>query len=126
MAEKLFLAKAQDALRAAQLLLHHGQPNSVANRAYYAAFHAARAALIRFNISAASRRWPHDALQSAFSQLIRSKKLEPAHLKGHLPEMLAVRELADYGLEMVSSRVAKDAVRRAAELVAAVEKKISP
>jgi uncharacterized protein (UPF0332 family) len=125
MGEDLFLAKAQEALRAAQVLLHHRQSNSVANRAYYAGFHAARAALIRFNVSAAGKQWSHKALQSALSQLFRNKKIEPAHLKGYLTELLAIRELADYGQEMVSSRVAKDAVRQAAELVASVEKLIS-
>jgi len=39
--------------------------------------------------------------------------------------LLFIRELADYEQEMVSSRMAKEAVRKAAELVASVEKLIS-
>jgi len=42
------LAKAEQAAELARILLHHGDLEDATNRAYYAAFHAARAALTHF------------------------------------------------------------------------------
>jgi uncharacterized protein (UPF0332 family) len=124
MLDHSFQKKARESLRAAQLLLESGCVNSVANRSYYAAFHAARAAIIASGLSTSEKRWAHEALQGKFSELIRQKKAYPSHIKSYLMELIAVRELADYGLEMVSLRVAKECVRKATEFVTLIEKAI--
>ena len=116
-----FLVKARQAVTSAQLLLERKLLNCAANRAYYALFHAARAALIHRRQSSAERRWAHDALQAAFSKLLHADKRYPSHLKSYLITQLVVREMADYDSGMISSRSADLAVRRAAEFVSTVE-----
>ena len=67
-----FLEKAQEALKAAQALLGLDCFGSAANRAYYAAFHATRAALVAAELSSEDRKWSHEALQGKLGQLTRS------------------------------------------------------
>lgn len=121
MSAAIFLEKAQEALRVAQYALDQRCPNSAASRGYYAMFHAARAALIASHRSSVERRWSHSALQSEFARLVHSDKRWPGHLSSYLIKTLTPRELADYGSDMVSSRVAQIAVDRAAEFVKSAE-----
>jgi uncharacterized protein (UPF0332 family) len=109
----IFLLKAREAIKVAQLSLDHGCLNSAANRAYFATFHAARAALVAAGLSPTDRPWSHKAIQSAFAQLIHRKKVYSAHLKGVLAELRSARDLADYRPEGVSSRAARNAVQKA-------------
>lgn len=124
MEEPPFLAKAREAMRAAQLLLEDGCTTSATNRSYYAVFHAARAALVAAGESAADHRWSHEAIQGGFSRLIHRRKIYPAHLGTDLPWLRGVRDLADYGLELISSRMARDAVKRAGRFVELVAQEI--
>lgn len=119
-----FLDKAQTSLAAAELLLEKKDLDGATNRAYYAAFHAARAALIATGRSSLSLKWSHAGVQREFATLIQQRKNLPSSMKKALCSLLSYRELADYSAEMVSSRVAKEAVRLARELVAGVEKEI--
>lgn len=120
-----FLEKAQESLRAARLLLENGCLNSTANRAYYAAFHAARASLIAAGESSAEQAWSHDALQAEFAnRLINRRKVYPATLKDSLRRRIQWREVADYRKAMVSLRTAKDVVRIAEEFVSQVERRL--
>lgn len=58
--------------------------------------------------------------------LIQRRKLYPSNLRRYLTELRATRHFADYHSEMVSLRMAKDALRMAEEFVSAVEKRIAP
>ncbi len=125
MLEPPFLAKAREALRAAQLLRDDGCSSSATNRSYYAVFHAARSALVAAGESAPDQRWSHEAIQGGFSRLIHRRKIYPAHLGTDLPWLRGVRDLADYGLELVSSKTARDAVNRASRFVELVAQEIA-
>lgn len=125
MQEPPFLAKTREALRAAELLRDTACTNSASNRAYYAVFHAARAALIAAGESASDQRWSHEAIQGGFARLIHRRKIYPAHLGTDLPWLRGVRDLADYGLELVSSKTARDAVKRAGRFVELVTQEIT-
>ena len=125
MSASTFLEKAREALKVAEYALDHHFPNSAASRGYYAMFHAARAALIAASRSSVERRWSHSALQSEFARLVHSDKRWPSRLSSYLIKTLPPRELADYGSDMVSSRVAQTAVDRATEFVQAAEGIIS-
>ena len=121
-----FLDKAQESLGAAQLLLQHGCANSAANRSYYAVFHAARAALIAARLVTAQQKWGHDAIQGQFQKLTRQKKIYPAYMNHDLSRLRAVREVADYHPDMVSSRTARDVVKTAAVFVTHVLRETQP
>lgn len=60
------LAKAREALQGAESELANRRYNNAANRAYYACFHAAIAALIDADIRS-SERWEHDFVQARFA-----------------------------------------------------------
>lgn len=117
-----FLDKAHEAITAAELLLNAKCFSSAANRAYYAAFHAARAALVAAGVAATDHRWSHEGIQGAFSQLVRRRKIYSAQRLADLALLQSVRGVADYRVEMVSSRVAHDVVKMARMFVGAVEK----
>ena len=120
MGQTPFLEKAQEAIAAAQLLIEASCLQSAANRAYYAVFHAARAALIAAHLSSPERVWSHLLIQGGFSQLVHRQKIYPAHLLSDIAWLRTVRELADYQQDMVSSRMAREAVKRAAVFVKTV------
>lgn len=121
----IYLDKAQESLRAAELLLDRGCHNSAVNRAYYAIFHAARAALVAAKVSGPDDAWSHEAVQSHFPLLSRKQKLYPAHLGADLAWVRSMRDIADYKSTMVSLRMATKAKKRAALFVSLVTKEIS-
>jgi uncharacterized protein (UPF0332 family) len=118
-----FLEKAEENLAAATSELRAGRYNASANRAYYAAFHAAICALARVGIRPPGREgyWGHDFVQAQFSgQLINRRKLYPASLRSVLPETSRIREIADYYAQNIDELRARRAVRKAHDLVTAV------
>lgn len=68
--------------------------NASANRSYYAAFHAALAALLHFGYKPDI---DHKPVQASFNGfLIHQRKIFPANMKSDLVQMLDVRGEADY------------------------------
>jgi len=116
-----YLAKARESLASARADVKARRYNSAANRAYYAAFQAAVAALINAGIRPANDDWGHRFVMSQFSgKLIRRRKLLPAALRSTLGELFDRRVTADYRAENVSSGDARGAVKRAGRLVDSV------
>lgn len=122
MSATTFLEKAEETLKAAQMVIEHGFTNSAANRCYYAAFHAARSALIKAGVGSAEKRWSHEGIQGDLSLLTRRKKIYPAHLLADLSSLRDLRDVADYKPQMVSLKAARGAVRTATDFVAIVRK----
>ena len=117
------LDRAHESLRAAELCLGERLVNSAASRAYYAMFQASQVALRAVHVGRTE--WTHSALQAAFvTELIRRRKVYPAAFAEYFSSGLHSRQLADYSAGGVSRRVAQRLVRRAATLLAAVEKEV--
>ncbi|MCP4661272.1 MAG: HEPN domain-containing protein [bacterium] len=90
-----FTAKASENLRAAELLFESQLYNACSNRAYYAALHAAVAALAKDGIH--FDRVDHSAVQARFSgELIRRRKVYPGRFRSYLMRLQVVRDNADY------------------------------
>ena len=120
-----YLRKARESLASAKADARARRYNSAANRAYYAAFQAAVAALIFYRVRSADTEWQHRFVAEEFSgKLIRRRKEFGSSLRSVLPELFEVRIKADYGSNDVSKRDATLSVSRANEVVAAVAKKI--
>ncbi len=118
-----FLAKARENLKAAEVLFENHLYNASANRAYYAAFHAAIAALADVGIT--MDQISHEAVQSNFVvELTQRRKIYPSHLRSYLVDLQSVRDDADYKLKAVSQKVAFRQFRKAKELVERVEQEI--
>ncbi len=121
--KKEFLAKARQNLRAAELLSENGLYDASANRSYYAALHAAVAALSSAGIR--TERISHETTQSNFSaELIRKRKIYPGHLRSYLSDLQRVRDHADYKLKSVSKKVAMRQVNKAKEFVTKVAEEV--
>ncbi|MCP4549156.1 MAG: HEPN domain-containing protein [bacterium] len=122
--ETTFFAKASENIQAAEMLFESHMYNASANRAYYAAFHSAVAALAHAGIQLG--RLKHDAVQARFNgELIRRRKIYSGRFKSYLPDLQAVRDDADYKLNPVSQKVAKRQLDKAREYVQALKTEMS-
>jgi uncharacterized protein (UPF0332 family) len=92
------LARATDDLATARDNVAHGHWRGAVNRAYYAVFHAASAALLQFDIERAR----HAGVQAAFSTfLVRPGLIEPEF--GQIYSRIRqAREMQDYDVTAVA------------------------
>ncbi|MGE0085732.1 MAG: HEPN domain-containing protein [Desulfococcaceae bacterium] len=121
--QNIFPDRAKENLKMAQPSFAHECYNACPNRACYAAFQAAVAALSDKGIS--KGKFEHKWVQAEFSEkLIRRQKVYPGRLKSHLMEMQFLRNTADYESEPVSRKDAPDQLRKAAELVGFIRKEM--
>lgn len=117
-----YLTKARESLTSAEADLAAGRYNSVANRAYYAAFQATVAALVQMGVHARGNDWSHRFVMDRFSvTLVKRRKLLPSRYKGVLDDLFDVRVNADYATVNVSRRLARLGAKTAREIVDAVE-----
>ena len=119
------MAKARQNLEAADAELQAGRNDVSASRSYYAAFHAAIAALLGAGIRPMGRgspRWKHDFVRSRFEGLLvhRQHRYGP-EFRQALSELSGLRLHADYDPTSVRTRDAARALRLPRALVGAVE-----
>lgn len=108
--------------------LDHRHYNNTANRAYYAAFQAAVAAMLEAGIAPHRERdgkIVHKHVHSAFAGvLIGGRKLYDATLRTILSESIGIRVRADYEATAVSERQARRVFQDAQKLTEAVEQRL--
>lgn len=127
MRQEEYLAKAHRAVASAQLLLADGDTEGACNRAYYAMFDAAHAALLWSDatINPATTK-THSGLIAAFGQYL----VKPGYLSSDLGKSLnqveRIRLLADYTGEEVSQDRAKWVIDQAIAFVETVRRACSP
>lgn len=124
---EIYLRKSEDSLAGAVSEFANGRYDNCANRAYYACFQAAIAALLREGIGAPSQAelWGHDYVQARFTgDLINRRKRYPATFRETLIRGLLLRQTADYKTQRVSDVRASRGLARAREfatMIAATE-----
>ena len=90
--------KSQEDLQSAQVLLEHGLFRAAVNRAYYAVFHLASAALL----TVGEERSKHSGVQSAFGQfMVKAGHIEAEHYD-ILKFARKLREESDYRDDLVT------------------------
>lgn len=117
------LAKARESLAGAASEYDQRRYNNAANRAYYACFQAAVAALDAAGISPPGGKaaWGHSFVQARFvGEFINRRKQYPAELRDTLTLLFSIRQQADYQRANVSQRQATRLLARAATFVDAV------
>lgn len=120
---EVFLVKAQECLAGAASELAAGRYNNVANRAYYACYQAAVAALAEAGVRPPGSRdeWGHDFVQAQFAGvLIRRRKLYPAELKDTLSRAFFLRQQGDYQIFHISQTQAARILSRTRAFVEVV------
>ncbi len=122
-----YLSKARRALASAKLLLDDGDVNGACNRAYYAMYDAAHAAIVisTENVNPAEIK-THSGLISAFGLHLVKTKCLPAVLGRSLNQVERIRLLADYTGEEMPVDKAKWAVNEALTFIEAIEWKMRP
>jgi uncharacterized protein (UPF0332 family) len=121
-----YMRKAAQALVSAHQLLAGGDADGACNRAYYAMFDAAQAALLAANVGAATNATKtHRGLIAAFGQHLVLGGHVAAELGSSLNKVERLRLLADYTGDPVSDEDSAWAVGQADIFVAAVRSKFS-
>lgn len=117
-----YIHKAETALSGARLLLNAGNADDACNRAYYAMFDAAHAALLALGAEAAgSPIKTHNGLVAKFGQhLVRGNYLAADHGEA-LNAVQRFRKIAGYSGESIRIEDAAWALERADALVVAVK-----
>lgn len=118
----MMLARALECLAGAESELANSRYNNRANRAYYACFQAAIAALAREGIQPAGEQWSHEAVPSSFDGiLVNRRKLYPPDLRGVLDRNRVVRLRAGYLSQPVTEVEASRALRRTRGFVTTIQ-----
>lgn len=122
-----YMQKASRALASARLLLADGDLEGACNRAYYAMFDAAHAALLASGAdSNPGETRTHRGLIAAFGKhLVHSGRI-PAELGKSLNQVERVRLLADYTGEEIDHEAAQWTVERAASFLDAIQQHLRP
>ncbi len=121
------MQKASRALASARLLLADGDLEGACNRAYYAMFDAAHAALLASgagNNPGETR--THRGLIAAFGKYLVQSGQMPAESGKSLNQVERIRLLADYTGEDIDREAAQWAVERAAGFIDAVQRHLTP
>ncbi len=118
----IYLAKAEESLAGAESEFGNRRYNNTANRAYYACFQAAIAAILREGLSARAGQWGHDYVPAQFNgELISRRHRYSTDLRGVLERNYILRQSADYDGEHVSQTQADRALGRTRLFVEAVQ-----
>lgn len=118
-----FFAKAAQELATAELAFQSGDFNSTANRAYFAAFHAAIAVLALDGMTNTTNehKWVHTTFST---HCVHRRKLFPAAFASILPDMMILRHKADYSTEIIAKSKAELQLREARKFVTTLQEKV--
>jgi uncharacterized protein (UPF0332 family) len=122
-----WLAKAEQCLRGAESEFANQRYDNAANRAYYACFHAAIAALTDLGmLTLAGGKVPsHAFVQATFArELIHRRKIVPSELASTLLDLLFLRQQADYNSVPLNDVRVKRALDKAKMFVGVVRRRI--
>jgi uncharacterized protein (UPF0332 family) len=121
------MAKAEKACSAARLLLEHGYLDDAINRAYYAMFDAARAALLAVDapVDVEQMRTHHGLIGSFGNYLVKNGPV-PKELGRLLAQTFSTRLMADYTGNSVEQKQAHQVVEHAETFIAAIRDQFMP
>lgn len=123
MNERELFKKAMVAIESAQLLINAGDHDGACNRAYYAMFDAARAALlVSKSLTDLSTIKTHSGLITSFSLLLVKTGHVSVELGKSLNKVEGLRLLADYKGEEIDLAQAQWALKEARVFVLALQK----
>jgi uncharacterized protein (UPF0332 family) len=121
LSQQSYLRKADAALSAARLLLRAQDGDGACNRAYYAMFDAAHAALFALGAEGSTKPIKtHNGVIAKFGQeVVLTGRLPAAHAED-FNKVQRLRKVADYSGDPVSLSEAEWAIEQAEALIAAV------
>ncbi len=118
----IYLLKAEESLSGAESEYANRRYQNCANRAYYACYQVAVAALLHASIRPLGSRWGHDTVQAQFvGELINRRKQYPSSLRDTFERLFLLRQTADYAADLVSEIQAARSLRRARDFVTTIQ-----
>jgi len=127
---QIYLTKAENSLKAAQLCFEAGLYDDAVSRAYYCVLRAAIALLVKFGHFPETKRthnWVRALLPREF---VKRKKLLPKELIANFTELQNERDIADYEPKLISKKSADRIMSKsekidhaAREIISRVQKK---
>jgi len=119
---QIYMRKADAALSTARLALNAGDGDSACNRAYYAMFDAAHAALFALGVEKIDAPFKtHNGLSSMFGlHLVQARYVAVEHGEA-LNAVQRLRQIADYSGDFVSLEDATRAMELAQAFIAAIK-----
>lgn len=115
MEAKVYLAKAENSLKAAQLCLENGLYDDAANRAYYCVLRAAIALLLKIRLKPNIKR-VHAWVQATFPrECVHRRKIISNRFVSYISDLQNDRNTADYRPLLLSKKTVKRAVIKADE-----------
>lgn len=123
-----YLAKATATLKGAEVELANALYDNALNRAYYACYQAAVAALVaEGGTTDPENYWPHDMVQARFAALLIDELGRyPRSMRATLKAIFDERLKADYEPDLIDAETASEAVRRARAFVRVVVNRVGP
>lgn len=119
--QKQLLEKAQESLKAAQILLNNDLPDFATARAYYTMLYIAQAFLLKQGLTYSS----HAGVISAFGRYFAKTKRIPVEFHRYFIEAQQKRTEADYNLKPnISASDAQDIINKAQKLLDFAEKNL--
>jgi uncharacterized protein (UPF0332 family) len=119
-----YLSKAKENMKIAEIAFNEKCYNACVNRAYYAMFQAAVAALASVGITSPSNVIKHEWVQANFvREFIHRRKVYP-RFRNYLLDVQETRNIADYESDSVSPKIASRKFSKAREFVDAITKEL--
>jgi uncharacterized protein (UPF0332 family) len=115
-----FKEKARQNLTVAEWCYENGHYDACCNRAYYAMYHAAVAALARENIFPSETHIGHGWVQTHFVTHFCNRNKMFSRFRTCLQDAQKIRDMADYRPELLNRKKAKQQISRAGEFVRAI------
>jgi len=113
-----YLERAEQSLRAAQELVQKNFYDAAASRAYYSAFYASAAALLRLNLGLSKH---SGVIANIHQKYVKTGKLSKEHGKA-LNWLFELRNIGDYGITThVTKEEAEKAIRAAQNFTDAIK-----
>ena len=123
----IYISKARRTLSAARSLLRDGDTEGACNRAYYAMYNAAHAALLAAKVDAPAGGYKtHNGLIAAFGRHLVLGGQVDAAMGRALNEVQRLRQIADYVGDPPALEDATWAVEQAGAFVAAMQAMVTP
>ncbi len=120
----IFKEKSLENLAVAEWTFENGHYNACANRAYYAMFQAALAALASVGIMPKTEIVEHRWVQGTFARELTSRRKMFPGMGSYLNDVRLVRDIADYRPEKVNQRRASQVLRVARTMVESIRKEL--
>ena len=113
------LAKAQDKLSSARIMLENGRFDDTVSRSYYAVFHAISAALFSKSLSYSS----HAQVIGAFNREFVKIGVFPHSFTKMIKQMYNERQIGDYDFDSwIDEQTARESIENAVIIVSGVVK----